>query len=435
MSEVGSNALNFADVKNRAVSSKSYRSVLPSTNGQSFNLNNVMEFALPSGVRNSYFDGQSVYLKASVQNANANNACKFEGSGFYSLINKLEILSGGTVLQTIDQYSTLVDMMLDAESSDAYKDNTGKILCGMDKSKIAGAELQANNGNTVTVAVPLILSLFHMSNRMIPSFSNDVIRIRITLNTAQNGLISSVENSDVADTDITLSNVSLCVYMCELSQSAQDLVDEMTGGVYDIVCDDFRNASSTIDAGVTTHTATLGFSFSSLNRCYVCHRPSASLTNNFAASQGNRSQNKLTETKFVINGINYPQRNLVDTATAGGDTASGAELLAESLICDRSLSVFAHDNSLHSANETFLLNDGNGQTDATCGRYYYQVDFESVRGDTDKMYAGLSTLGATVQISNNYATTSSAHRLDVFAQYSQNIRLDMNSAGVFTTAV
>ena len=433
--EVASNLFNFPDGKSRAVSSKSYRSLIPSSNGQSFNLNNVIEFALPSGVRNTYFDGQSCYIKATLNNTNATNSVKFEGSGFYSLISKVEFLSGGSVLSTIDQYSVLVDMMLDAESSDAYKNNTGAILCGMNASKIGGRTLAHGGATPTTVCVPLILTPFMMTNRMIPSFSNDVIRVRITLNTAIAGLVTAVDGATVTDAEIQLTNVAMGIYQVELSQEAQNLVDEMTGGVYDLTFDDYRNASSTIDTTVTSHTATLGFSFSSLNRVFVCHRPQASLTEDNAASQGNRSQNKLIDTKLVVNGISYPQRSLTDTATSAGDTATGAEILAESLICDRSLGVFSHDNSLQSANSTFLLNNGDGKTDGACGRYYYQIDLEAVRGDTEKMYSGLNSLGATVQIQNTYATTSSAHRLDVFAQYTQNMRLDMNGAGVFTTAV
>jgi hypothetical protein len=127
--------------------------------------------------------------------------------------------------------------------------------------------------------------------------------------------------------------------MTELSPGAQAQIDSMTGGQYNILANSYLNSQATLAAGVTSLTANLGISVSSLERMLVVHRPSATATNAGAFSLGNRTTSGLSEFQFLINSENYPQRPiLVD--------GKGAESYAELLIADHALVDFRKGNCL-----------------------------------------------------------------------------------------
>jgi len=117
--------------------------------------------------------------------------------------------------------------------------------------------------------------------------------------------------------------------MTELSPGAQAQVDQMSGGMYNILASSYQNVGTTMSAGNTAVTANLGLSVSSLERVIVCHRPTSSLVFN-AYSLGNRTKNFLSEYSILINGEQYPARPVLVSD-------KGAEALAEYLLSDHSL--------------------------------------------------------------------------------------------------
>ena len=115
------------------------------------------------------------------------------------------------------------------------------------------------------------------------------------------------------------------MYNVELSNEAMSMVNESVGGVYDIVVDDYRSASSQVASGDTTLNAVVGFAFSSLNRVFVAHRPQDTLSADTKCST-NRARADLTEINLLKNGESIPQRPIKVSADA-------SEVCAELLVC------------------------------------------------------------------------------------------------------
>ena len=426
--EVASNLLNFSPegTRRRAVSSRGYRTLTPSSNGSSFNASQTINVDLPGNVSNTFFDFGSSYLKLRLTN-NDGAAIKLEGGcGIYGMIKKLEIVTGGNVISTIDEYGALVDKFLTSDAANQFKNNAGGVLAGTNGAgKFTGTTIAA--GASQTFCVPLVLTPLFNSAKYIPAFSRDQIRMRITLNSAASGTIGAA-----TDAELAVDNVEFNCYMVELSNDAMGMVNEMTGGMYNIVVNDFRHAAATLANGSTTLNAVVGFSFSSLNRVIVLHRPNDTINAAATVSVGNRGTALLSQINVLVNGEQYPQRPIKDL---GVTATGGAEPLAEALIADRSLGYFGHDSSTGLA-AAFCIGAPAGAADATTGNYYVSIDMESMRADdADKLYAGVDTLGAVVSINSLYNTAPEAFRVDCYAEYTMSLMLDMGGTGTFGVAL
>lgn len=460
MAEVATSFLNYADKKRQALSSKSYRTIIPSAQGGKFSLGQTVTINLAGNMSNSFYDFQNSYLMFKVANTHTNKTHRLEGGcGAYSLIRKLEIISNGTTLESIDNYNVLADMMLDQDSSHSWKNNQGKVLMGTGRSKSNGRVLDASQ----KFCLPLILNCLFNSAKYIPAFSASQIQIKITFDIADNCIVSPnpTLTSDADDTttpptaaiyaydnaldaNIEISEVEFVANVVQLSEDAMQMVDANTGGLYEMVCDSYRHASSTVTASETSKVVPCGFSFSSLNRVLIAHRSQKTAHQKAGSVHiGNRYNPALVEATFQINGNNTPARAIKGSGTSTSE--GSAEILAELLIADRALSVFSHDSSLIGSNmndgvDTFSLGGGasTGKDHTNTGTFFIGIDCESVRAnDNDKIYAGQNTIGATTAVALRYGGGANcvAGVIDIFAQYSARIVLDMGGNRTFEVRV
>jgi hypothetical protein len=185
-----------------------------------------------------------------------------------------------------------------------------------------------DNATGRNYCLPFVLHPLAMQKKLVPLFSMDSLRFRVILETAANALISNAAGTF----NYQIMEAEMVCYFTELSPSAQAQVHSMTGGVYQLLCPSYMNSQTTMAAGTTAVTATLGVAVSSLERIIVVHRNAASAAQ-AADSIGARITNGIQSVQFFINSEAYPMRplNFAD---------AGAEMLAEFLISDHALSDF-----------------------------------------------------------------------------------------------
>ena len=158
MSEVASQLLNYSQKKSRAVSSRAYRSVLPASNGSAqFNMGSTINFDLGSNQSNTFYDFQNTYLEFTILNHGVGGDIQFDGNiGALSCIRKIEILTSGITLYSLDNWNVLLSAFFDTDVGRAYRDNQGAVLFGT-KSATAGGMAIANNKKR-TICFPLFLA-------------------------------------------------------------------------------------------------------------------------------------------------------------------------------------------------------------------------------------------------------------------------------------
>ena len=439
-----SESLNYPMQKRRAVASRSYRVKVSPNNGQTFTDGQTVNIDMPSNLAGTYCNWNQCYLKFK---ATPSGAATLDRCGAAGLIQRIQCMTAGAQIFDLPNWNVLMTILMDGDSSPAYKAGVGNVLLGTN----GGSQVGASVANTArTYCVPFVLHPFGMStpHRLMPLFSSAPVQFKITLESAATALVAA------AGRTISFTEVELVCVFTELSPGAQAQVDQMSGGVYNILASSYQNVGTSSSAQTSAHTLTanLGLSVSSLERIIVCHRPSAGLSSQANFSLGNRSKNNLEQYSIFINGEQYPARPVIVAD-------KGAEALAEYLLSDHSLVNFDKQSSFNiavSGGAANLKSNGlDGQsvngvlepyieevpagdeagTTATAasniGSFITAVELETGLSDgrSQRLYSGVSTISSTVNYRGVYAANAAAvaFQVDFFAQFT--ILLSLNSRG------
>jgi hypothetical protein len=362
-------------------------------------------------------------------------------------------MTAGAQIFDLPNWNVLMTILMDGDSSPAYKAGVGNILLGTQGGTQRGDTLVAGTGRTF--CLPFVLHPFGMStpHRLMPLFSSAPVQFKITLESIVNAL-----KATVAPTALNFTEVELVCVFTELSPGAQAQVDAMSGGVYNILCSSYQNVGTTMSAGDTAVTSNLGISVSSLERMIVCHRPTSSLNAILAYSLGNRTKNGLASYSIFVNGEQYPARPVVVEDNC-------AEALAEFLLSDHSLVNFDKQSSFNIAvtgaaldlksngldgqsingilvpyilDNALGLEDGSTALSASnIGSFITAVEMETGLSDgrSQRLYSGISTISSTVNYRGVYSAAPAAAQIDFFAQFTILISLNSRGTNVFSVSV
>jgi hypothetical protein len=439
-------SLNYPDMKRRSVASRSYRTKISPNNGQTFTAGQVINIDMPSNLAGTYVNWNQCYLKFKLTTTGVG---RLDRAGAASLINRVSCYTSGAQIFDLPNWNVLMTILMDTDSSPAYKSGIGNVLMGTHGGYQAGEKLVAADARTF--CVPFVLHPFAMStpHRLMPCSSSAPVQFKITLESialATKGTITALDYTEV----------ELVCIMTELSPGAQAQVDQMSGGMYNILASSYQNVGTTMPAGSTAVTANLGISVSSLERVIVCQRPTASLVIG-AYSLGNRCKNFLTEYSILINGEQFPARPIVVEN-------KGAEALAEYLLSDHSLVNFDKQSSFNIAvdgitidtktngldgqsvngiKEPYLLDVALG-TEAgdtvavasNIGSFITAVELEGISdGKSQKIYSGISTVSSTVNYRGLYGAGALAAQIDFFCQFTVLLSLNSRGTNVWSVSV
>jgi hypothetical protein len=446
-------SLAYPQVKRRAVASRSYRTKIASSNNTTFSAGATINIDLPSNLSATYVNWNQCYLKFKVA---SNNDYALDKCGAAGFISRVQCQTSGAQIFDLPNWNVLMSCLMDTDTGSDYKGNNGNILMG--------TRGDAPKGDIVTAArtfcVPFVLHPLALStpHRLTPLFALAPIQFRITLEEVAKAIQAT------GGTTLTFSDVELICMFTELSPNAQSQVDQMTGGLYNILCSSYQNVGSTMGAGAQTVTSTLGLSVSSLERLILCQRPTTTTSAAGAFSLGNRQKNDLQSYQFFINGEGYPARPVLVED-------KGAEAFAEFLLSDHSLVNFDKSSSLQNAvylnaqltgnvsmpvgymdgslsSRTTALADpysldiaagtnaGDQGEPSNIGSFISAVEMDFLAdGKSERLYGGVSTIGSTVTYRGVYGGNAAACQLDFFAQFTVLLSLNMRGTGVWSISV
>lgn len=454
MTDAMAESLNYPNQKRRAVASRSYRVKISPNNGQDFTAGQTVNIDMPSNLAGTYVNWNQCYLKYKV--TAVDNPITLDRAASASLIGRVVCTTSGASICDIPNWNTLMTILMDMDSSPAYKAGVGNVLMGTKGGFQSGETLDA--GVERTFCVPFVLHPFGLStpHRLMPLFSSSPVQFKITL--------ASIQESGFANpapTALKFDEVELVCVFTELSPGAQAQVDQMSGGLYNILASSYQNVGTSM-INTTAVTANLGISVSSLERIIVCHRPNTSLTGQAFFSLGNRTKNGLKEYQILINGEAYPARPVkVEN--------KGAEALAEFLLSDHSLVNFDKQSSFNIAlvggNAGTKSNGLDGQSvngvanpfifegatatgsesgstaanPSNIGSFITAVELETGLSDgrSQRLYSGISTISSTVNYRGVYTGDAStvAAQIDFFAQFTVLLSLNSRGTNVWSVSI
>ena len=436
------NTLNFADTKRRASGARSYAVKIAPSNGSSFTCGGQLQINFPSGLEGTYCDMDSVMIKMKVANGDAAIAA-FDGHNGYSLFQNVSVLTAGQTLSQLNNYNVLMNALLDLNTSCDLA-NIDHFLSGAKSngSRYRGETIAAAGSREICLPLALVGIAESSPRRMLPLFSSAGIQLRIDLEDAVNAFFSTA--AGLANADITITDVEMICQFVELAPQVQAMVDNQVSGIYQLSVADYTHASSTLAAGVSSLTSTLGISRSSLERIFVTHRVSANIGNVQQFSLNNRSKANLTQYQFSNDGTMIPARpTKVST--------SGAECMGALLVSDHGLKDVGKQTNftnqvINGASSTvadgaYNLDSGTLGTPGTeatneVGSFLMAQELEQQgSGGSDRIFAGISTMGSVLQFLGTYATTPAAMTVDFFAQSTIMLTMDRNQGAVWIASV
>jgi hypothetical protein len=451
MSDAMAESLNYPAQKRRAVASRSYRVKVTPSNGQDFTAGQTMNIDLPSNLAGTYLNWNQCYLKMKV--TSTGQPYTLDRCGAAGFIQRVQCMTSGSSICDISNWGCLMTLLMDTDSSPAFKAGVGNVLMGTNGGFQAGETVAAATARTY--CIPFVLHPLGMStpHRLQPLFSSAPVQFKITLESIVNAVKSAT-----APTALAFEEVELVCIFTELSPGAQAQVDQMSGGVYNILASSYQNVGTTMAAETTAVTANLGISVSSLERIIVCHRPTSSLNDITKFSLGNRCKNYLQQYQIFINGEAYPARPVVVEDKS-------AEALAEYLLSDHSLVNFDKQSSFNIAivgttaatksngldghsvagvAQPFILDapagDHAGQTEGTAadiGSFLTAVELETGLSDgrSQRLYSGVSTISSTVNYRGTYTNISVSAQIDFYAQFTVLLSLNTRGTNVWAVSV
>jgi hypothetical protein len=446
MADAMAESLNYASQKRRAVASRSYRVKISPVNGQNFSAGQTVNIDMPSNLAATYVNWNQCYLKFKVTATGGALTLDKSASCF---ISRCQAMTAGAQLFDCPSWNVLMNVLLDTDSGPGYKAGYGNILMGTRGSDPAGEVLSAGAANARTYCVPFALSSpFAMStpHRLMPLSSSAPVQFKITL--------ASIDEAGyhTAVTALTFEEVELVCVFTELSAAAEQQVQQMNGGQFNILANSWQAISTNMDAGATAVTSNIGISVSSLERVIVVHRPTKSLIG-AAFSQSNRISNGLTEWQLLINGEAFPQRSIKNEN-------KGAEIVAEYLLSDHSLVNFDKQSSFNVAIGLDGTTNYNGLDGASVGLAVptsFTLDFANADGDvvgsnaaagnigsffagleletglsdgrSQRLYSGISTISSTVNYRGLYAGGADTGACEITFFLGYTVMLSLNSRG------
>ena len=434
MEEVGHSSLDYNDVKQPSLSSRSYRVKIMPENGSSFKSGQVVYLSLPSGLPATYVDFRSnVYLKFDM---NITGTVVLDKAFALSWIRRLAIESTGTLLNDIQGFNVLLAMSNDLQVNPLTKMNQMSITSG-------GGQVIGNTLTTgvYTFCVPIPLNVFSMAQRAIPLFSNDKLTLRLTVDDAVKWGVwtaSPNENTNV------ISNLELTCDFNELDSQAQMMIDQAVGGVYNIMTTGIQNFQSTLStvSSATNINRQIGISVASLDRMFFVFREAVNLNNRTKFSLGGRCNPKLTSAQLFINNLAIPQRPL------RGSTNNNAEFYTETLIAENALHSIDFTNSINQVGTTTCTIGGTQATQpynfemdkdqddaSSVGSFCFGINLSTLTHGEPDLFGGMNTISSNVQVRLEVENSEDVI-MDIFSYYTQLITLNSGAGGmnVFQTS-
>ena len=434
MEEVGHSSLDYNDVKQPSLSSRSYRVKIMPENGSSFKAGQVVYLSLPSGLPATYVDFRSnVYLKFDMT---VDGTVVLDKAFALSWIRRLAIETTGTLLNDIQGFNVLLAMSNDLQVNPLTKMNQMAITSG--GGQVIGNTLTAG---TYTFCVPIPLNVFSMAQRAIPLFSNDKLTLRLTVDDAVKWGVwtaSPNENTNV------ISNLELTCDFNELDSQAQMMIDQAVGGVYNIMTTGIQNFQSTLStvSGPTNINRQIGISVASLDRMFFVFREASNLNSSTKFGIGGRCNPKLTSAQLFINNLAIPQRPLRGTSN------NNAEFYAETLIAENALHSIDFTNSINQvgtttcqiggnqASQPYNFEIGKDQDDSSSvGSFCFGINLSTLTHGEPDLFGGMNTISSNVQVRLEVENSEDII-MDIFSYYTQLITLNSGAGGmnVFQTS-
>ena len=218
--------------------------VLSPVNGATFALGSgqLIQFDLPS---RGFLDPASLYIRYTwniqlpqISDPSSANFTAVAGTPLYTPFVKLETIFGSQIVESINNYNVVQNMLIVNSLNFAQKNGLANQLGYADENDLANFNFNSRplqqtaafaNIHNFGVAGPLNCLLANCSN-LYPLFSSPNVRIQLSLDSISNCI--KTQGTNVLPTNVFLSNIELCFDMVDFGGAVENMVRQMGEKIY-----------------------------------------------------------------------------------------------------------------------------------------------------------------------------------------------------------
>ena len=379
------------------------------TNGSSFTPSSVIQFDL---VKRGFIIPDSVYIRYKAVVASATTASEMIGTPVYTPFIRLETFIGPQVVDSINQYNQVSNMLVNLTQDVASKyglqyaysygtaGSTNTAVQDLDGKKIAAA------GETYSVSAPLPCMLT-ACEKLIPAFAMPQIRLQFTMDTLNNmfAVIGGVTN-------LTISNFEVCYSVIDFGPEVENMVRNM--GTFYLKSQSFFNTAYNIASGINgSITVPFNQSFQSIKSLYANFGGTGAASINKWGDSYDITQSN-GDYSFSIAGVQYPQSTLSTVLNKAGVLQELRRAVG---------SIYGATNSL-SINSIEFSRQGNDTTTSNeCAKFWIGVCCEKLHSHA--LLTGVSSCGTAINLNVNLGTaTAQGYNINLIINYDALIQID-----------
>jgi hypothetical protein len=427
--------------------SRNYNNNIAPQNGMGpYNVGETIIVNIPTG-RNLVMSGADSLLKfglTATATATACNYVRLDKAGAHSLIQRVRVFHGSTLLSDIDNYNNLVGMMMALQQSGDSAKGKMSILAGIECRDvtevatvtttdamtvpiIAGERLNdyvqlASNATTTKrhYTIP-IMNFLTYSDKYIPLFAMTGAPLRLEIQ-----LVSDYKqaiNSTVALSSISVTDVEYICNFMEISDSGMSTIQgALGGGPLKWVVQDYRNYSNTaaIDASREL-SVPIPSKFNSLRSLFVSFRSkSAGAITFFPLASDHFNLESYT---FRLGSKTVPTRAPSCIAEFFGEAIRAIGCVSD-LNHEPNINMDIYNVAIPIANaETAICAAGTTASDC----FYVGLDLESYSNSgMSNVYQGYNSSTDDIFFTPRYKSTAPAvvARIDTYAYFDQVVVIE-----------
>jgi hypothetical protein len=409
-------AMNFTP-KAVGAPSRSFRMVLNPINSGNASPGDVVKFDIPVGRPNQFIDTSETTFQFGVLNNSANDAFLLDGSA-YCFVNRLDVLSAGQVLETIQAYNVLTGTLLDLQVNGADAVMPMTINLGTSFSANANYDRYGKTvakSGTGEFSIPLACSgvLGSGCSKYLPVAKVNDLRLELTI---ENAVQAVVQTANTASFSIT--NPQLVLTYVEIAPDMAQQLEVATGGRYMVSTESWRNYQTILPATRTGDSVLIPARYSSLRTLLHTFRDNA---------------NNSDQTKYWLSARTNPFFSSTG-ATCSYQYQMGSVLVPQSPVKGgvaetwvNTQQAFHNVGSISPGSRASINNWTTAAyaSDATMGTFAFAQNFDSFLNKSTDMSVGMNTLAQPTFLQMTYpASVSIANRFDTFAHFDALIEID-----------
>ena len=378
--------------------------VLAPVNGGSFGASSLIQFDL---VSRGFIDPQSIYIRYKVALTNtATDTSSLRGTPVYSFFNKLETIFGSSIVESINNYNQVCNMMTNLQMDVAQKYGQQSAY-GYSIGSSNAPSLEQLDGRSCTTSEVFSLSaplprILSSAEKLIPAGLMPNIRVQLTTAPIAEIFIPFA-STNTPPTAYSITNCELCYTMIDFNGDVNELVKGM-GDQFYIKSQSFKNMGASLASGVSgsvdlVYNMRLA-SIKSLFANFCGQTLTKCLNGNFDSIDPTSSNGEMV---YTIAGTNYPSRPV---STLNNKAAFLMEL-------KKAVGALHSDNYNTSINQVeFGHTDTSVGTTATTlytnGKFIFSSNCEKLSSN-GALLTGISTQSSPIslRISCNTATAQS----------------------------